>query len=79
MGGASNGQVVVSALGSGRACPTVVIAFCPSGGNSRSQCESCSCEQFLHPQPLHLRALRTLLCQAYIQVSGHPLPESDSN
>ena len=28
--GASNGQGAVSALGSGRACPTAVIAFCPS-------------------------------------------------
>ena len=30
--GASNGQVALSALGSGRACPTAVIAFCPSAG-----------------------------------------------
>ena len=29
-GGCSNGQVAMSALGSGHACPTAVIAFCPS-------------------------------------------------
>ena len=29
-GGASNGHLAMSALGSGSACPTGVIAFCPS-------------------------------------------------
>ena len=29
-GGGSNGHAAMSALGSGRACPTAVIAFCPS-------------------------------------------------
>ena len=69
--GGSSGQVAVSALGSGRACPTAVIAFCPSGRNSAlSQCESCSREQFSCLQPLHLRALRALLGQAYIFGGG---------
>ena len=37
-GGASNGQVAVSAFGSGCACPTAVIAICPRvarGGGGR--------------------------------------------
>ena len=29
--GPRHGEGAVSALGSGRACPTAVIAFCPSG------------------------------------------------
>ena len=38
---ASTGQGAVSALGSGRACPTVVIAFCPSCQcTARSQSDS---------------------------------------
>ena len=63
------------ALGSGRTSPTAFIAFCPSGRSSTlSQCESCSRDQFSCLRPLHLWTLWTLLGQAYIQVSGHPLP-----
>ena len=36
--GASKGRVAMSALGSGRACPMAVIAFCPS------------CRSTAHPQ-----------------------------
>ena len=56
-GGLQYGPVAVSALGSGRACPTAVIALCPFGRSSApTQCESCSDEQVSCLWPLHLRA-----------------------
>ena len=62
VGGPQHGRVAVSALGSGRACPTAVIAFCPLGHSSvPSQCESCPGEQISCLWPLHLRAPQTLM------------------
>ena len=69
------GQVAVSTLGSGRACPAAVIAFCPS----------CQCSALLlsvrrahvHPTtlpPLATLAVRAILGYVCILVRGHSLP-----
>ena len=57
-GGGSNGQVAVSALGSGRACPTAVIAFCPSRRDTALlQYEVCCQDQPSSLCPLAVLAL----------------------
>ena len=48
---ASNGQVALSALGSGRACPTAVIAFCPSADTRRFHSARCVQRSALAPAP----------------------------
>ena len=75
LGRASNGQVAVSALGSGGACPTAVIAFCPSRRcTALSQYEVCCRVQPSSLRPLSILALWALQGYAYILVKGHSLP-----
>ena len=73
--GASNGQVAVSAFGSGCACPTAVIAICPiCQCSAEPQLEVCSA---VHPSSLcPLAAFASWALQGYacIQVKGHSLP-----
>ena len=72
---ASNGQVATSSLGSGRACPTAVIAFCPSRQcTALSQYEACCQIWPLSLLPLSILALWALQGYACIQVRGHSLP-----
>ena len=72
--GPQHGQGAVSAQGSGRACPTAVIALCPMVIVRRLR------SSFRGLRPPHsllhlaLLALWTLLGWAYIPVSGHSLP-----
>ena len=72
---ASNGQVAVSAFGSGCACPTAVIAICPiCQCSAEPQLEVCSA---VHPSSLcPLAAFASWALQGYacIQVKGHSLP-----
>ena len=74
-GRASNGQVAVSAFGSGCACPTAVIAICPiCQCSAEPQLEVCSA---VHPSSLcPLAAFASWALQGYacIQVKGHSLP-----
>jgi hypothetical protein len=74
-GWASNGQVAVSAFGSGCACPTAVIAICPiCQCSAEPQLEVCSA---VHPSSLcPLAAFASWALQGYacIQVKGHSLP-----
>ena len=74
-GGAQNGQVAVSAFGSGCACPTAVIAICPiCQCSAEPQLEVCSA---VHPSSLcPLAAFASWALQGYacIQVKGHSLP-----
>ena len=71
----SNGQVAVSAFGSGCACPTAVIAICPiCQCSAEPQLEVCSA---VHPSSLcPLAAFASWALQGYacIQVKGHSLP-----
>ena len=73
--GPQNGRVVMSALGSGRACPAAAIAFCPS-----CQCPALpQCEVRCQVQPSSLRPLTVLAFQAplgyaCIPVRGPSLP-----
>ena len=71
----SNGQVAVSAFGSGCACPTAVIAICPiCQCSAEPQLEVCSA---VHPSSLcPLAAFASWALQGYacIQVNGHSLP-----
>ena len=73
-GGASNGQVALSALGSGRACPAAVIAFCPSADARRFHSASCVQRSALAPAPAIRADCWPLPGYAYILVSGHSLP-----
>ena len=63
--GASNGRVAVSALGTGRACPTAVIAFCQAVAR-RTHSSSCdrlfsplSCCRYTHGRFGLYRVMRT--------------------
>ena len=74
-GGGSNGQVAMSALGSGRACPTAVIAFCPSRRSTALSRYEIWCQ--LQPSslcPLSTLELWALQGYACILVKGHSLP-----
>ena len=65
----------MSALGSGRACPTAVIAFCPSCRRAAlPQYEAWSHVQPSSLFPLAVLALWALLGYACIPVRGHSLP-----
>ena len=67
-------SVGVSALGSGRACPTAVIAFCPSASFLRSA--ECPASASLSRDPASAGYSGPLdFCgEACIPVGGHPLP-----
>ena len=73
--GASNGQVAVSAFGSGCACPTAVIAICPiCQCSAEPQLEVCSAVHSSSLCPLAAFASWALQGYACIQVNGHSLP-----
>ena len=72
---ASNGQVAVSAFGSGCACPTAVIAICPiCQCSAEPQLEVCSAVPPSSLCPLAAFASWALQGYACIQVKGHSLP-----
>ena len=73
-GWASNGRVALSALGSGCACPTAVIAFCPSAQHAALLRAPWDCAS-LCPLPRCSLVLRALQGYAHILGSGHSLPE----
>ena len=73
--GASNGQVAVSAFGSGCACPTAVIAICPiCQCSAEPQLEVCSAVHSSSLCPLAAFASWALQGYACIQVNSHSLP-----
>ena len=76
--GPSNGQVAVSALGSGCACPTAVIAFCPSCQRPALHWASCACS-LRALLPRCSLALRTLPGHVYIPGGGEGGSVPDPN